>query len=538
MTSSSSAADLVSGSSGGLASDSSGGLASGSSGGLASGSSGSVASSSAGDLASHSADGSTIKSPQQSKISSLVNADVTKAELIWTMKMISQHFSLNSCRDINDIFKNMFTDSRIAASFQLGPDKASYIISYGLAPYFKNTLMTQLKYPTPVKFSACFDEAFNSIIHKGQFDSHVLFFDDEKKVVSRRYVGSSFMGHACTEDLRKSFLDVHSDLDIPQNLVQISMDGPNVNWALHREIASYMSETNPTSPQLLEIGSCGLHVLHGAYKVGQKATDWQLNSLLKSCHTLFKDSPARRCDYLKANDLDVMHDEKSSAYLFPLKFCGHRWLENGAVITRILQIMDKLVIYVRSVQGKPKLRPTSQSFATIETSVRTDSQQSLCCAKLEFSKFVCEIMEPFLHKFQSERPLAVFLFSELHDVLKTLLSLFIKDEVVASANSAAKMCLIDLNDASNHKPVQKIDIGFGAKQQFKKLSPAEKLDFGVNCKRLLVALCKKIIERAPIKFPLTRAISALSPSVISQSQNLHSSEVDQTVALHYQQYLH
>lgn len=80
--------------------------------------------------------------------------------------------------------------------------------------------------------------------------------------------------------------------------------------------------------------------------MGQNWTDWHLQNLLKSCYVLFKDSPARRSDYLKSNNLEDEHNEKSAAYLFPLKFCGHRWLENSAVIARILNIMDKLVTYI------------------------------------------------------------------------------------------------------------------------------------------------------------------------------------------------
>ena len=43
------------------------------------------------------------------------------------------------------------------------------------------------------------------------------------------------------------------------------MDGPNVNWKIFEMFKQYRKEEDPLSPMVLEFGSCGLHVLHGAY---------------------------------------------------------------------------------------------------------------------------------------------------------------------------------------------------------------------------------------------------------------------------------
>ena len=103
------------------------------------------------------------------------------------------------------------------------------------------------------------------------------------------------------------------------------MDGPNVNWKTVEIIKEYWEQDDPGGSDLIEIGSCGLHVLHGAYGTAQKATDWKL---LKAIYLIFKLSPAWREDYLKVNELLESHESKSVAYLFPQKFCGHRWLKN------------------------------------------------------------------------------------------------------------------------------------------------------------------------------------------------------------------
>ncbi|KAG0443729.1 hypothetical protein HPB47_014592 [Ixodes persulcatus] len=39
-----------------------------------------------------------------------------EAEILWTMKAVSSHYSYNSCRDVASVFQRMFPDSEIARS--------------------------------------------------------------------------------------------------------------------------------------------------------------------------------------------------------------------------------------------------------------------------------------------------------------------------------------------------------------------------------------------------------------------------------------
>ena len=60
-----------------------------------------------------------------------------KAEIVWSLKSVCSGFSNNSASNINQGFASMFPDSKIAKSFQVGPDKLKYICNFGLAPFFK-----------------------------------------------------------------------------------------------------------------------------------------------------------------------------------------------------------------------------------------------------------------------------------------------------------------------------------------------------------------------------------------------------------------
>ena len=107
--------------------------------------------------------------------------------------------------------------------------------------------------------------------------------------VATRYYTSILMGHASAADLLK-----HIDTAVVKvsknRIVQIGMDGPNVNWKLFEDLQTQL--LSDTDKQMLNVGSCGLHTIHGAYRDGTKATKWNTECsecFLSSCFYLFKD---------------------------------------------------------------------------------------------------------------------------------------------------------------------------------------------------------------------------------------------------------
>ena len=82
--------------------------------------------------------------------------------------------------------------------------------------------------------------------------------------------------------------------------------------------------------------------------------------------------------------------------------------------------------------------------------------------------------------------------------------------------------LISYDVSNGLLPMRSIDIGFGASaaiKRIKTLQEQDKLGFYKNCQSLLIALFKKIAERSPLKYSLTRAISALSPELMKSNPN-------------------
>ena len=75
-------------------------------------------------------------------------------------------------------------------------------------------------------------------------------------------------------------------------MYQISMDGPSVNWKFYEAVTKDRAENE--SHQLINIGSCGLYVIHGTFKSGAEATNWNFKKVLQSAFQILHDSLTRR----------------------------------------------------------------------------------------------------------------------------------------------------------------------------------------------------------------------------------------------------
>jgi len=191
--------------------------------------------------------------------------------------------------------------------------------------------------------------------------------------------------------------------------VSISMDGPNVNWKffelLQREHAEQYG-----GAQLVVVGSCGLHTMHNAFKCG--FTMWQLDKLLRAMHTLFHNVPARREDYSTVTKSTV----------FPLSFCGHRWVENLPVVERALAVWPSLLQYMDAVRTKKLPNPGTASFDTIAAALK----DPLILAKLQYYMALARTFNPFLKKYQTDEPVMPFLSKDLAELTKVMIYTFLK----------------------------------------------------------------------------------------------------------------
>ncbi|KAG1651529.1 Structural maintenance of chromosomes flexible hinge domain-containing protein 1 [Nymphon striatum] len=440
----------------------------------------------------------------------LIKDDVLRAEILWTLKAVTSHMSFSSSKNMSELLPKMFPDSEIAKQFQCGERKMAYVCVYGLAEFFKKLLNESIK----GQFVVLFDESLNKKMQEKQMDVHARYIDEANEVKTR-YFGSTFLGHGTANDLMDHFTKSVLESGLPvKNMIQVSMDGPNVNWKFYGNLKKKLNDEYGTS--LINIGSCGLHIVHNSFKRGMDATGWKVASFLSSLYYLFKDAPARKEDYVNV----------TSATLMPLKFVKHRWLENVPVCQRALDTWDSIVKFVKATQSGQLNKPNNKSYEIVKECVN----DKCFLAKLHFFKCIASLLQPFLKKYQTDKPMMPFISDDLCMIIRTLMRRFIKNEYLECSNE--KLIKIDVSDKNLQVNYKKIDIGY-ASEKLKNVKPSEReiLEFRMECKACLVDLLKKLLEKCPATYSLVRHLSCLNPVNMASDKEVCSAKFKKVLML-------
>ena len=424
--------------------------------------------------------------------------ETLKSEIYFALDVVKNHYSLSSAANEGELFHLMFKGHQSAEEFGMSPARLSYLINLSLAPYFKSTFMNDLipqkgSLQLPSKFVSCFNESLNKVVYSKQMDIYITYFGEINKQVKHVYIGSQFMGHATVDDMIKDFKEAHDGLDYEINMIQFSMDGLNTNWAFHGAVSDLRKSGNPFAPDLLKIGRCGLHVVHGAFGTAVGKTDWKMGQKLNATWSIFKKSSTRRSDYLSVNNIECRNEYNSVKEVFPLKYVGRRWLKNGKVMDRLLLVGNKLLVFLRQYKKEKKFPRHNDRFPLLLELF------SLCTGndQYELCLVVIRDIEPFLALLRSEKPLAPFLFQKLKGLIVLILQRFVKASVIRKT-STNTFKLINLKlEGNNLLPLHEIDVDLGAKSVLKKLKTVDKPEerkFRANAQIFLIEMAKKIFE--------------------------------------------
>ena len=321
----------------------------------------------------------------QSAISDFVSKnDTLNAEILWALKCVESNYSFHSQKDIVQIFGKMFPTCDIAKSMSLGETKIMYLSCFGIAPHFTSLLE---KSTQDEQYVLLFDESLNKDLQKKQLDVHLRMWDYDK--VKTRYYTSDFIGHSAASDVLDSFqTKIESSIGL-KNIVQLSMDGPNVNWAIFKKVQDKIRTSFNNT--LIDIGSCGLHSIHNSFRSAIDSTEWGVPQTLAALHRLFKDAPARREDY----------EQLTQQSLYSLNYCSHRWVENAVACQRALDIFPFMQQYVNKVEKKELKNPSTKSYESVKEWILNPVSK----ARLYFILSVARPVEEFLTLYQTDKPM-------------------------------------------------------------------------------------------------------------------------------------
>ena len=429
--------------------------------------------------------------------------EVLSAEIYWALHVTDKHYSFKSCDTVGDLFRNMFPDSAVASRFSCGEKKCAYLSTFGIRPYFQSLLLSKVK--SANEYVLLFDESLNANLQSKQLDIHIRFWEGSH--VSSRFYTSEFLGHADADCLHEKLLDCCTTIG-KAGLLQMSMDGPNVNWKTYELLSTSIEEE--TKKKMLNIGSCGLHIIHNAFRSGSMETNWEVGQTLSSLYWLFKDSPARREDFVSITGSSV----------FPKQFCSHRWVENVTVVERALEMWSDVKQYVATVKQGKAQTPKNKSFSVVAASCG----DALFEVKANIFLSIANEVAHFLNRYQTDMPMLPFLAPDMFQLVFNLLERFVKEEALAEVTSTAKLVQLDLMKSSLHKNTSDVDIGFVANKLLldlkhkKKISEKDCYSVKADTKTFLITLVKKLLLKAPLRFGLVRNLAWLHPLEICHDQ--------------------
>nr|XP_042906334.1 uncharacterized protein LOC122270948 [Parasteatoda tepidariorum] len=372
-------------------------------------------------------------------------SQILKAETLWCLHVAKKNISFKSCTDTVDLFKVMFPDSPIASAMQLKEKKTAYVLNHGVSKYFEDLLMKDIDSAT--KITLAFDESTN-VQNKRQLDVYARYWSADFNLVVCRYLKSVFLGHATAGIILHEVLDVLSTYKIPLNkVICLSMDNPNVNKSVMRKFSDQIG-----SNTLLPIGTCNLHVANNGFKVFLNSLDVNFDEFANDIYFFLKNSAVRR------EDFNHMEEITEGTAQFLLRHVNSRWLTAGPVAQRLVEQWANISEYFLCFLPKQKLLTKQLSSSSKYKRICDNLKEPSILCFLAFIAYTHKHFETFSLCFQSESPKIHLLFSEMNKLIRQVMMLFIKDDIVA-AKEGTDLRDIELENGKNWKKSSSIEIG-------------------------------------------------------------------------------
>ncbi|KAH6931313.1 hypothetical protein HPB50_023512 [Hyalomma asiaticum] len=385
----------------------------------------------------------------------------------------------------------MFPDSQIAKGFQCGRKKVSYIISDGLGPYFKGKVVEELAEPG-VFYTVMIDETPVPEMKVQQLDVLVRYFSVKAQDVVVEHLQSFHMGHATADELFSCVSDSLSELP-KNNMVCFFSDGPNVMKCLKRKIKAELS------PNMIDIGECGLHKVHNAFAAALDTFCQEVDSIVTDIHQYFK------CATRHA-DIKDLQQKLGLPQLEFLRHVSSRWLTLLPSIQRVLELYDALKAFF-SKSGEPKtyVRHNRLAAAFADHTLR---------ARLLFLKNAAQLFDRFQTLFQSKKPLIHVFYEEMVAIVKLVMGRFLRQEAFKDATG------FQLKDTNVELPANwkaKPELGSDTEKEMELWTPTQKKAFHVKARAFYITCTKYLVSRLPLDNRVLFHMRFLKPGATGDS---------------------
>lgn len=420
---------------------------------------------------------------------------VTNAEVLWLLKLVEDDIPFATCDDIKQLLTLMFPNENLIKDMSCGATKASYVISHGIAPYFRD-LLTSDVIKSNTGYTIHFDETTSAQLKK-QMDLVIRYYSTLRKKVVVHYLDSAFFGHATADTVTSTLINTLASHRLPvSKLLNLSSDGPNVNKSIIAQVNKQL--TDAKLPVLVNIGSCNLHKVHNAFARGIAVFGRNAEELSVKLFYWFRNSAARRED-LTDIQFDLNVDE-----VFFLRHTPSRWLTLQPAILRILNQWAAIKAYFSSRHQEDETNEHYRATRRLLDSPLTHVQ-------LQFIADVAPMFSQFLQLFQREDPLIHIICAEMNSLVRKLMLRFVKTDVVGS-KSGDELAKVDVKELKNLRSLDDIEIGEATRQSMKKVKPEQHKAVLLDIRQFFTITTQYLMKNLPLSNTVLQDVQCLDPA--------------------------
>lgn len=241
------------------------------------------------------------------------------------------------------------------------------------------------------------------------------------------------------------------------------MDGPNVNKSFQKKLEDHLMQKDK---KILDIGTCSIHPVHTSFVKGLNKLSFDFDRFVNELNFFFKLSSARRRDY----ELCSLITDIESAFM--IRHVASRWLTLKKALIRARDqwpnLCEYFLVFLPKEKNFPKEIETTERYKFLKN-ILLDKRSQIY---ISFAIYVADILEVFLIKFQSSKPLVHLLYPAFGDLFFKLMTNFIKPSVLIKTGTTNRL------DA----------IGLGLLDLKSNMLPIKDIDFGSKCHELLLTI--------------------------------------------------
>ena len=191
-----------------------------------------------------------------------------------------------------------------------------------------------------------------------------------------------------------------------------------------------------------------------------------------------------------------------------------RWVEDKKVADRLLEIWPSILKIGAFWEKLPKSRrPSSKSYLNLDAAVK----DPFTPAKLNFFSFIAGLFQPFLLQYQTDNPMVPYLYNDLITLIKKIMNLIVKPEIVKECANAADLKNVNFFSKDTFVKPKHMNIGFATIASFTELRKKDVVTsqqvaaFMNDVITFVTLTLQKIFERSPISYLVVRCSSVFGP---------------------------